>query len=352
MKYLLLPILLLSLASSADAAEFRGVNLSGADFGDIKHSAKSDTPFGIEGRHYAWPDEANLRYWIVEFGAKTIRLPFKWERVQPDLAAEPDLSGLKKTVAIATGLGATVIVDLHNFGNRWMQTPDGLRQAQIDGASGLVSRDHFAQLWKRIAEAFAGNPAVQFDLMNEPHDMRAGDGVSDEVQVARFYQVAIDAIRATGATNLIHIEPPNWAKAKTLVGSFSAAALALRDPQDRLVFHVHQYLDKGEDGTDPSLIGDDVDIGAQKLRPVTEWARRHGKKLFLGEFGIPSLPDAGRARQAGANMIDFVEANPDVWIGWTAWGAGRRWNRKYPFLLEPAADGSNPAAAEIRSRLR
>ncbi|BCJ91932.1 cellulase [Terrihabitans soli] len=344
-------MLLLAGFQTADAVEFRGVNISGADFGDIKNTAKSDTPFGVSGRHYHWPDSKNFHYWIREIGADTIRLPFRWERVQPDLNAPPDLGELQRSVLAATSLGATVIIDVHNYGNRWVKTPDGVKQAQIDAPSGLVTREQFASLWGSIAKAFAANAAVQFDLMNEPHDMRAADSVSEAVQVARFYQAAIDAIRAAGASNVIHVEPPNWAKAKALVGSFSSAALELKDPQDRLIFQVHQYLDNGEDGTDPSLIGNNVHIGAEKLGPVTEWARTHKKKLFLGEFGIPAVPEAAPSREAAANMIDFVEANPDVWIGWTAWGAGRHWNPKYPFRLEPS-DSGNPALDVLGPRLK
>jgi endoglucanase len=327
-----LPLLAVLLCPSAvDAVELRGVNLSDAEFGKVD---VAEPRFGRENFTYRWPQDELIRSWVQDFGADVLRVPFRWERVQPELKGEVKLDGMARVVDTATGLGAVVVLDMHNFGNRWVMGEAGLVQAQVDGRSLKVTREDFAHVWARIAERFAGNEHVHFDLMNEPHGLKPAGEVSEAVALARFYQAAIDAIRATGARNPIHIEPPDYAKSSALVGSFSEAALSLRDPADALIFHVHQYLDPGQKGHQPVLAGSDTALGVKRLEAATRWARQHGKRLFLGEFAIPASGDA-RLMEATRRMIDHVEANADVWTGWTAWGAGSFWKDDYPFLLKP-----------------
>ena len=55
----------------------------------------------------------------------------------------------------------------------------------------------------------------------------------------------------------------------------------------------------------------------------------------MGEFGASSTP-------AGLNVLADIcqemSANPDVWLGWTAWAAGPFWPADYMFNLSPAPD--------------
>ncbi|UIY29469.1 glycoside hydrolase family 5 protein [Neorhizobium galegae] len=80
---------LVSLAVAAGAAEaktacLRGVNLAGAEFGSL----------GDEyGKGYIYPTKETIDYFAGK-GFNTVRLPFLWERLQPQLykgfdSAEP-----------------------------------------------------------------------------------------------------------------------------------------------------------------------------------------------------------------------------------------------------------------------
>ncbi|WP_379771536.1 glycoside hydrolase family 5 protein [Flaviflagellibacter deserti] len=320
------------LNTPSGAGQLQGVNLSGAEFKDIKQTSTTATPFGRLNKDYAWPDPLVLKGW-QDRGVTVVRLPFRWERVQPDLRGDVSLDHIAKLVEVASRGTTVVILDMHNYGNRWVSTPDGVKQAQIDGPSGLVTRDDYADVWRKIAERFKDYPLVQFDLMNEPHDLKSADAATEAEILRRMYQAAIDAIRGAGATNSIHIEPPNWAKSGALVSSFSDAALSLRDPADNLIFQVHQYVDKGEKGILPDAANGDVDAGRRKIEAATEWARKHRKILFLGEFGIPNASSSS-GLTAASRMIDHVQGNPDVWLGWTAWGGGKAWREDYVFRLE------------------
>lgn len=60
-----------------------------------------------------------------------------------------------------------------------------------------------------------------------------------------------------------------------------------------------------------------VDTGAAG---VTPWARAHGVRLILGEFGTTA--NTGGYPQAPvelAALLDHIDANRDVFIGWAWW---------------------------------
>jgi endoglucanase len=344
LRSLLVILCLCVSAQPGRALDLVGVNLSGAEFGRV-NAGLPGAPYGRPGRDYVWPGDGVIRDWAAA-GARVIRVPFRWERVQPVLRGPVDTAELRRIVNTASAAGLSTILDLHNYGNRWVEVDGVLKQAQIDGPSALVTRADYADLWRKLAQAFAGDERVHFDLMNEPHDLKSADGATEAVQLARIYQAGLDAVRAAGAGNVIHIEPPRYAKASALVGSFSEAALTIRDPRNALVFHVHQYLDPDESGRHAVLAGGDHDLGVKRLAPVTEWARRNGKRLFLGEFGLPAGGDPDLL-EASRRMLTFIHASDDVWAGWTAWGAGSLWKSDYPFRLNPA-DTASPSLQLMR----
>lgn len=331
-------IMLLALAPmAADARQrvlqYAGVNLAGAEF---KASQKPGTLF----KDYTYPAEREFDY-LAGKGMNVVRLPFLWERLQPQAKGEFDATQLKllqKTVASASERGITVILDVHNYAE--------YNGAQIGSPSVPVAA--FTDLWTRLAEQpeFAGNRQVIFGLMNEPHDMAAAEW-------AKAAQAAINAIRATGADNEILVPGTAWSGAHSW-GSAGAgrgmsngdALAGLRDPANRLVFEVHQYLDRDSSGTKPEC-GDDQDIGVRRLEGFTRWLRDNGKTGFLGEFGASTDPVCLAALDA---MLAYMQANGDVWRGWTYWAAGAWWPPSYMFNAQPGKDGSDTAQMTVLSR--
>src|SRR3954454_21966496 len=85
-----------------------GVNLAGADFGALP---------GLHGREYLYPPSDNIAAYARQ-GFRVIRLPFKWERLQPDLGA-PFEAGeqdrLVRTVQAALTFDLHAILDPHNY---------------------------------------------------------------------------------------------------------------------------------------------------------------------------------------------------------------------------------------------
>lgn len=161
--------------------KYVGVNLSGAEFNSRK---KPGTLF----KDYTYPSAADFSYFAGK-GMNTIRLPFLWERLQPQLSGDLDpaqLALLKKAVAAAKANKQYLILDVHNYAKY-----NGKRIGSSEVPTAAV-----ADLWRRLALEFKDDSSVIFGLMNEPNGISATDW-------ATAAQGAINAIRKTGARNLI-----------------------------------------------------------------------------------------------------------------------------------------------------
>lgn len=315
------------LAAAADALKYAGVNLAGAEFNASKKP-------GTLYKDYTYPAATDYAYFAGK-GMNIVRLPFLWERLQPEPLGELDaeqLALLKKAVDQAKANGQHLILDVHNYAKY-----DGERIGP-DGAG----VDRLADLWKRLAAVFGSDEAVVFGLMNEPNGVSATDW-------AAAAQAAIDAIRAAGARNLILVPGTaytgahSWTSATSGGGVSNADALAgLHDPLKHYAIELHQYLDKDYSGTSDTCVS--ATIGAEKLQAVTAWLRAQGKTGFLGEFGGA---DNATCRQAVDGMLSYIEQNRDAWLGWTWWAGGAWWKTDYPFNLQPDKDGTDNPQMEL-----
>jgi len=141
----------------------RGVNMAGGEF-----AASNSTLPGTYGTDYSY-DTAAAYAAVAARGHKVIRLPFRWERLQPIRNAALDaaeLARIQQVVADVRSAGAQAVLDCHNYG-RYIP-PGG---ADLILGSTLPVAD-LVDLWTRVSVAFQGNPGVYgYGLMNEPHDL-------------------------------------------------------------------------------------------------------------------------------------------------------------------------------------
>jgi endoglucanase len=297
---------------------YRGVNLAGAEFG-------SALP-GRDGVDYRFPTTGSVDYYLSR-GMNTFRIGFKWERLQRSAYASFDEAYFKQLdglVTYATAKGAKVILNPHNFA-RYYGTPVG--SSQVPSAV-------FADLWKRFATLYAGNPAVLFNLVNEPNNMPTEQWVSAA-------NSAIRAIRAAGAKNLIIVPGNGWSGAHswyhTYYGTPNAKAmLSIDDSAGNVLYEVHQYLDSNSSGGSDRCIS--AKIGSERLAPFVRWLREHKKRGFVGEF-------AGGRNQlcydAVDDMMKYMMDSADVLDGWLWWAGGPWWG-DYPFTSEPKSGQDRP----------
>lgn len=156
----------------------------------------------------------------------------------------------------------------------------------------------------------------------------------DQNLVLNLNQAAIDGIRASGAkTQYIFIEGNSYTGAWKWT-SENDNLKTLTDPQNKLVYQMHQYLDSDGSGTSADCVSET--IGKERLQSATQWLKKNEKKGFLGEF-------AGGVNQqcqtAVKGMLEFMEGNSEVWMGAEWWAAGPWWG-DYMYNLEPTDGGA------------
>jgi len=296
---------------------FRGVSLAGAEFGTAYP--------GIYEKDYIYPDQVEVDYFKGK-SMNTLRLPFSWERLQPTLGAAFDATELGRLDAFVTGAtakGVNVVIDPHNYA-RWNGTVIG---------SG-VSNAQFADLWSRLAARYKSNNKVIFAIMNEPNTMPTEQWLSAA-------NAAIAAIRAASATNLVLVPGNAWTGASTWSANWygtanAVAMLNVVDTGNNYAYEVHQYLDSDSSGTSSTCVS--ASIGVERLTEFTAWLNTHGKRGFLGEF---AGADNATCKAAVTNMLQYMQSNNNVWIGWTWWAAGPWWE-DYMYTIEPKAGVDRP----------
>lgn len=286
-----------------------GVNIAGGEFGSADRL----------GQDYVYPTRAQLDYWAAK-GLKLIRVPFLARRI----SRPADWTALLDVITYASTRGLKVVLDLHEYGY--------ISGAFIDGSvQGNAGAAAFVAFWKDMATRLAPYPHLIIGLMNEPHDQ----------SVAQWWPAAAAAaaaVQVVDPTRTVLVPGTAWDGAHSWVSSGNAAAALALPKSDRIVFEMHQYLDGDSSGTHPTVV---AGKGATILKAATDWARANGRRLFLGEYGFAT--DAASMKE-GSDLIAFMRANADVWMGSAYWAAGAWWGG-YMFSVEPASGVDDPQTA-------
>ena len=295
---------------------YAGVNLASGEFNGKKLPGK----YGID---YVYPSARDAAPFLAA-GMTAVRLPFRWERLQPVPGQPFDPAEARRIDAMVTAMSGfrLIILDPHNYAGH---SAVKLGQPTLPAAT-------FADLWERLARRYGGNPRIAFGLMNEPIGVEA-------MAWRALVEDALRAIRGTGARNLVLVPGIRWTGAHSWAkGSPSnAQALAgLRDPGGNMAFEFHQYVDGNSSGLGKTCITPEV--AAARLNVATRWLREQRARGFLGEFGAPPTPECLAALDG---LLGALDSGSDVWLGWTYWAAGPRWNR-YPLSIQPGRDGPKP----------
>ncbi|KAJ3379113.1 hypothetical protein HDU84_007042 [Entophlyctis sp. JEL0112] len=315
---------LVSAAAAASALKYLGVAESCLEFGS------GNIP-GVYNTDYTIPSAAAMTVASQQF-SNLFRVPFLWERLQSSLNATLDstyLGYIDTAVQTATSLGAVTVLDPHNYAK--------YRGSVIGG--GTVTAANLANLWTQLATKYKSNSLVWFGLMNEP----AGIDATVWFNAA---QVAINAIRATGATNAITVPGNCYTGAHSWVSGScdttstanAVAALTISDPGNNMVFEMHQYFDSDFSGTSATCVWD-----YNQLTAATSWLRTNSKKGFLGEFAGAANSNC---ESVVTGVLQYLAANSDVWIAASWWAAGPWWGT-YMFSIETTSGVTSPDAVMI-----
>ncbi|KAG9014304.1 hypothetical protein FRB90_005398 [Tulasnella sp. 427] len=291
---------------------YKGVNIAGFEWGCLTDGSCT---YPNSPPLTSTADGPGQMKWFVSNGMNTFRLPIGWQYVTPALGGAFDATEwatYDKLVQSCLAVNAYCIIDIHNYA-RWNN--------QIIGQSAVPDAP-FVKLWQMIASYYASQPRVIFGLMNEPYRLNIATW-------AATLQKVVTAIRAIAPKHVILLPGVEFAHADTFISSGSAAALdAIVNPdgsKTNLIFDIHQWLDKANNGTDPNCVTDNIAVFA----PLAQWLRCHGRQAFLTATGGGN-DDTTNCNPLLCNQMQFLLANSDVFVGYTGWAAGSYDSEEFP----------------------
>ncbi|HSB18188.1 MAG TPA: cellulase family glycosylhydrolase [Bryobacteraceae bacterium] len=258
------------------------------------------------GLEYSEPDEQGflsaaeisrneIRTIVQEWGANVIRLPFNQDwvlRGRGGWTADAYCQALDQMIRWASGFGAYTLLDL-----QWLDA-DRAYGGDRNFVAPLPNMQSI-ELWDLLATRYRGEPAVLYDIFNEPHDrlpddpypLNREDGTTYppglyRVTMAEWQPWArklIAAIRDVNPDSLIFVGGTNWA--------YDLRGMPMDIP--RLVYSTHVYPIKGRN-----------------------WHEAFGHlaatvPVFAGEWG-----GAESDLKWGRKLLDYFDS---LQMGWAAW---------------------------------
>lgn len=245
----------------------RGVNLAGAEFGDAGPSAPLSPRPGTAGQQYAYPTQGSWQFLGAQ-GVKLVRLPVRWERLQPTLGAALDtaeLGLLTQALSWASASGISVLIDQHNYA-RYTLSDGTIRDLGQANPAGGTMTDAFVDFWTRMATQYKGTAGLWgYGLTNEPHDLTL---IAGKTQGYETWQDAssraTEAIRAVDWQTPAHVtvcgynygNTHAWTALNggtpwlyTTIPAGQTGAGTPRNTDPLVVFEAHHYLDIDHSGT-------------------------------------------------------------------------------------------------------
>lgn len=326
---LLLLVIVLSSVNSFSQTPF-GVNLAGAEFG-------SNIP-GIINVDYTYPTVTQLDYYQSK-GLNLVRLPFRWERIQPILNGTIDtdeLLRIKDFLQIAADRNMKVILDLHNYCRYKL---NGIYE--IIGSNNL-SIENVTDLWTKLSFELNNVSNIWgYGIMNEPHDLLSNASLFDTAQSI------INGIRIHDQNTKIIVGGDSWSSAERWM-EFSANLKDLSDAYNNLIFEAHVYFDNDASGTyneDYDLEGAYPNIGIDRVTPFINWLQTNNLNGFIGEYGVPA--DDTRWLTVLDNFLNHLKQNC---INGTYWAGGPWWGN-YILSSEPINGIDKPQISVLEKHL-
>jgi len=319
-----------------------GWNRPGGEYACINQK----TPAAFDGP----TDLASIQAMQAWHGFNTLRLPLNetcWlglNGVSPNASGNTYITKVADYVSLLRQNGIYVIVEMH-----WNAPGTFVANSQMP----MADADHALDFWTQVADKFKGDLGVIFDLYNEPHlnsvpdgGLVAGGSGSDawscwlnggctitpqtwEQQTGGYVvagmQQMLDAVRATGATNLVLAGGLNWA------GDLSGwTAHAPHDSANNLAAAGHVYYKPeyctgaacystlqafNQAGLVPLVTGEvgEFDCEHSFIDAFMSWADTSNVSYLAWSWSLEPCGSPGPAYSAGPSLISDWTGTPTVY---------------------------------------
>jgi endoglucanase len=315
--------------ASGEIVQLRGVSISGLENTAIHGWAKlgdgSYNYWGEAALNSKEPNWATFKTWK----ANAVRLPLNegswlgYACSNPDGSTRPSDPGgryrnaVTSSVRDATDAGLYVILDLH-----WSAPAKFCALAQNQ----MADRDNSLTFWGQVAATFKEYPNVLFELFNEPFVgysnaspedwriiMRGGPqdsyvtGYSNAYQVHFRWDVAgmqqmLDAVRASGAKNVVLIGGASWAQDLS-----QWLSVKPEDPLHQIAAVWHAYPSK------PGVLQPNF---GQKAYSWAEGVLAAGYPVIITETGDHNAPGTVGS-PFEATLLPWADEHGVSYIGWS-----------------------------------
>ena len=288
----------------------RGLNRSGMEYSE---------PSAAGFLAAAGLTEAEIREMVLNWRANIIRLPFNQDWVLRGRNSHPAaeyLASLDQAISWASALGAYTILDL-----QWLDADTAYGYTQDSNQEKKPNRvaptpdANTIQLWDILGDRYKDEPAVLFDLFNEPHDAlnddfmpihlvdadgnvtESDDGSVGAEEWGAWASYLVARVRRIRPAGLILVGGVDWA--------FDLRDIWVDAPD--IVYSAHIYPNRAEHSWDKAL------------------GRAGEVPVFIGEWGGTGTDlDFGRS---------LAERMRQLGLSWTAWS----WVDYPPLVREPRA---------------
>lgn len=242
---------------------------------------------------------ANGTYWY----ANTVRLPLAqnfWFNGQPgQCTAAQYQATVKQTVDALTAMKLNVIIDL--------QWTDANGQA-AGGAGWSLADNESVNFWQQVAPIYASYSNVLFELYNEPHPStwqcwQQGCSITETMYVSACscpqtetytgvgMQALVDAVRGTGANNLVLVAGMDWGFDLSQITTYQLTG-------SNIVYDTHPYP------------------YSEKMPPSWDNAFGNISQTYPVMSAESGEYDCGNAYMS--QLLSYFDTHQIGWIGW-AW---------------------------------
>ncbi|HEY4408611.1 MAG TPA: cellulase family glycosylhydrolase, partial [Acidimicrobiia bacterium] len=240
-------------------------------------------------------DDASMEQ-AIAWGANTVRFQVSQRGLDPTdpLYSDAYVQRVVDAVALARGHGLVVILSVQD------QRPSG-------GSSHAQPSDATIRDWQTLTARFNGDQNVLYEMYNEPQNHATPTGWAvwrdggpperNQGTPAVGHQAVLDAIRATGADNVVIADAGQF-------GQLLVGVPPLHDPLGQTAYGVHPYLTQG-------------------LRDPSDWEPGFG--FLAGQYPVIATEWAADSKmgfchpewaQTAPQLVDFLQAHD---IGMLAW---------------------------------